>query len=352
MTGFSTRAIRAASTPPRVDEVPTAVPIYQSATFQVADAETLADVVAFRRHGFVYSRLGNPTVDAAAAAVAELEGAAAGYGFASGMAAIFTILTAFVRAGDRVVASRALYGSTQAVIGTGLPRFGIEVAFVDPTDLAGVEAALAERPTRIFYVETIANPTTIVADVPALVDLAHRYGALVVVDNTFASPYVFRPLEHGADLVVESATKWLGGHSDVLAGFVAGRRELIETIRDRQVETGGSLAPFSAFLVLRGIETLAVRMERHAATARALAAWLEEQDGVVRVYYPGLASHPQAAVAARCFRTGGGMLAFELGGGRRAGAAFIDALTIPQRTASLGSVHTFVVHPPSTSQRQ
>jgi cystathionine beta-lyase/cystathionine gamma-synthase len=352
VTGFSTRAIRAASTPPRVEEIPTAVPIYQSATFRAADAETLADVVAFRRPGFSYSRLGNPTVEAAAAAVAELEGGEAGYGFASGMAAIFTTLTAFLGAGDRVVASRALYGSTQAVIGTGLRRFGIDVAFVDPTDLAGVVAALAERSTRLVYVETIANPTTIVADVPALVELAHRHGALVVVDNTFASPYVFRPLEHGADLVVESATKWLGGHSDVLAGFVAGRRELIEAIRDRQIETGGTLAPFSAFLVLRGIETLAVRMERHAATARALAVWLEEQDGVARVYYPGLPSHPQASVAARYFRTGGGMLAFELAGGRAAGAAFIDALTIPQRTASLGSVHTFVVHPPSTSQRQ
>lgn len=352
VSGFSTRAIRAASTPPRVDEVPTAVPIYQSATFQAADAETLADVVAFRRHGFAYSRLGNPTVEAAAAAVAELEGAEAGYGFASGMAAIFTTLTAFLGAGDRIVASRALYGSTQTVIGTGLRRFGVEVAFVDATDQAAVEAALAERPTRIFYVETIANPTTIVADVPALAEIAHRHGALVVVDNTFASPYVFRPLEHGADLVVESATKWIGGHSDVLAGFVAGRRKDIEAIRDRQVETGGTLAPFSAFLVLRGVETLAVRMERHAATARALAEWLERQDGVARVFYPGLANHPQAAVAGRLFRTGGGMLAFELAGGRGAGAAFIDALTIPQRTASLGSVHTFVVHPPSTSQRQ
>ncbi len=352
MSGFSTRAIRAASTPPRVDEIPTAVPIYQSATFQAADAETLADVIAFRRPGFSYSRLGNPTVEAAAAAVAELEGAEAGYGFASGMAAIFTTLTALVGAGDRIVASRALYGSTQSVIGSGLRRFGVEVDFVDPTDPQAVEAALGERPARVLYVETIANPTTIVADVPRLAELAHRSGATVVVDNTFASPYVFRPFEHGADLVIESATKWIGGHSDVLAGFVAGRRELVELIRDRQVETGGTLSPFSAFLVLRGVETLAVRMDRHAATALALAAWLEGQDGVTRVYYPGLPSHPQAAVATRLFRSGGGMLAFELAGGRRAGAAFIDALTIPQRTASLGSVHTFVVHPPSTSQRQ
>ncbi len=328
------------------------MPIYQSATFQAADAETLADVIAFRRHGFSYSRLGNPTVEAAAAAVGQLEGGEAAYGFASGMAAISTTLTALVGAGDRIVASRALYGSTQSILGSGLRRFGVEVAFVDPTDLDAVEAALAERPTRLLYVETIANPTTIVADVPTLVELGHRHGAIVVVDNTFASPYVFRPLEHGADLVVESATKWIGGHSDVLAGFVAGSGKLIETIRDRQVETGATLAPFSAFLVLRGLETLAVRMERHAGTALALAAWLERQDGIERVYYPGLPSHPQANVAARLFRTGGGMLAFELRGGRRAGAAFIDALTIPQRTASLGSVHTFVVHPASTSQRQ
>ena len=175
-----------------------------------------------------------------------------------------------------------------------------------------------------------------------------------MVDNTFASPYVCRPIELGADLVIESATKFLGGHSDVIAGVVAGRAELVRQVEAFQNDTGGTIGPFDAFLVLRGLLTLGVRMERHSGNAAALAAWLERQEGVVRVMYPGLPSHPQHDVAVRQFRDGvsGGMLAFDVEGGREAGQAIIDAMALPELTASLGSVHTFVVHPPSTSQRQ
>jgi methionine-gamma-lyase len=187
--------------------------------------------------------------------------------------------------------------------------------------------------------------------VPRLADLAHRYGALLTVDNTFASPAVCRPLAHGADLVIESATKYLSGHSDVMAGAVVGSRERIAAVRSAQIDTGATLGPFAAFLVLRGIATLAVRMERQTRTAMALATFLERQDGVQRVIYPGLASHPQADVAARILDAGGAMLSVDLAGGREAGRAFFDALTIPERTASLGSVHTMVVHPPSSSHR-
>jgi cystathionine beta-lyase/cystathionine gamma-synthase len=188
----------------------------------------------------------------------------------------------------------------------------------------------------------------------ALAELAHRHGARYVVDNTFASPYVCRPLDLGADLVVESATKFLGGHSDLIAGVVAGPTDLIAAVEQVQVDTGATLGPLEAFLVLRGILTLAVRVERHAATAAALAAWLERHDAVQSVLYPGLANHPQHEVARRQFRPGvaGGMLAFEVVGGRAAGRALIDALRLPELTASLGSVHTMVVHPPSTSHRQ
>ena len=214
--------------------------------------------------------------------------------------------------------------------------------------------ALAEAPTQVLYAETIANPTTAIADHAALAELAHRHGATYVVDNTFASPYVCRPLELGADLVVESATKFIGGHSDVIAGVAAGSAEHIRAVERVQIDTGATLGPLDAFLVLRGILTLAIRVQRHAATAAALAAWLERQDGVSRVLYPGLESHPQHDVALRQFRPGvaGGMLAFEAAGGRAAGRAIIDALRIPELTASLGSVHTMVVHPPSTSHRQ
>ncbi len=352
MDGFTTRAIRAATRAPHVEQRPTSVPIYQTATFSSADAEELAAVTTGATAGYVYARLGNPTVDALAEAAAELHGAEAGFATSTGMAAIHLAVGSLVGAGDRIVATRNLYGTTRALFARVLGRFGVETAFVDPTDHAAVEAALAAAPTRVLYLETISNPTIAVADLPALAMLGRRHGAAVVVDNTFASPALCRPLEHGADLAVESATKYLSGHSDVLAGVVVGSRAMIEAVRALHVETGGTLAPFSAFLVLRGIPTLALRMERHAATAVRLAAFLEAAPGVARVLYPMLPSHPDHAVAARLLAGGGGMLAVELAGGAPAARAFVDALRIPERTASLGSIHTIVVHPPSTTHRQ
>jgi methionine-gamma-lyase len=352
--GFSTRAIRAASRAPDVDQTPTSVPIYQTATFAAADADELGRVAANGRAGYAYSRISNPTTSALGAAYAELAGGAAGVALASGMAAIHAALASLVRAGDRIVAPIAAYGSTRSQLLRTFGGFGVTVDIVDTTDLHAVAAALATGPTRVLYAETIANPTTYLADHAALAELAHRHGATYVVDNTFASPYVCRPLELGADLVAESATKFLGGHSDVIAGVVAGSAERIADVERVQVDTGATLGPLDAFLVLRGILTLAIRAERHAATAAALSAWLERQDGVRSVLYPGLASHPQHDVALRQFRPGvaGGMLAFEVEGGRAAGKAVIDALSLPELTASLGSVHTMVVHPPSTSHRQ
>lgn len=348
--GFGTRAIRAATTPPRVGQAPNSVPIYQSVTFTSEDAAELGDILADRRPGYAYARSDNPTASAMADAFAILEGAEAGFSFASGMGAIHATLVSLLRAGDRIVCTRAVYGSTRGLMTTVLARFGVDVAFVDPTDPDAVEAALTPA-TRVLYLETIANPTIVVADLAELATRAHRHGVTVVVDNTFASPYLCRPIELGADLVVESATKWIGGHSDVLAGAVAGRRELIAAVRETEIETGGMIAPFAAFLVLRGMETLHVRMDRHSASALSLARFLEARPEVRRVAYPGLASHPQAAVAQRELRAGGGMLAFDLGD-RAAAAAFIDHLTIPPLTASLGSIQTMAVHPPSSTHRQ
>jgi methionine-gamma-lyase len=352
--GFSTRAIRAASHTPELQQRPTSVPIFQTATFSTDDAAELGEVLGDPRAGYAYSRLANPTTRALGDAYAELAGGAAGYALASGMGAIHASLAAVLSAGDRVVAPTTLYGSTRAQIVGYFGRFGVEVEIVDVTDLDSVEAALRAAPTRVLYAETSANPTTFVADHASLAALAHRHGALYLVDNTFASTYVCRPLEHGADLVIESGTKYLGGHSDLIAGVVAGGPALVDAVAKTQVDTGATLGPFDAFLVLRGLLTLAVRLDRHAANALTLAAWLEEQDGVRRVLYPGLASHPQRAVAERQFRpgNGGGMLAFEVAGGREAGRAIIDALSLTELTASLGSVHTMVVHPPSTSHRQ
>jgi cystathionine beta-lyase/cystathionine gamma-synthase len=266
------------------------------------------------------------------------------------MAAVHAAVASLVGAGDRIVSTRAVYGSTRSLFSGVLHRFGVRTAFVDPTDLEAVDVALASG-ARLLYLETISNPTIVVGDLPRLIELAHRHGARVVVDNTFASPYLCRPIEHGADLVVESATKWLGGHSDVVAGVVVGSRKLLAGVRQLQTDVGAIVAPFSAFLVLRGIETLHVRMDRHSQTALTLARYLEADDGVRSVFYPGLPSHPQAEVAQRLLRAGGGMLAFDLGE-RRAASAFLDSLRIPPRTASLGAVQTIAVHPPSTTHRQ
>jgi methionine-gamma-lyase len=330
------------------------VPIYQTATFASADADELGDVLADPRSGYAYSRIANPTTRALGDAYAELAGGQSGLALASGMGAIHTTLASLLHAGDRVVASHVLYGSTLTLLRETFAGFGVRVDFADMADPAAVADAIAVAPTRVVYTETIANPTTFVADHGALAELAHRHGATYVVDNTFASPYICRPLELGADLVIESATKFLGGHSDLIGGVVAGPQDLIASVERVQIETGATLGPFEAFLVLRGILTLAVRAERHAQNAAALASWLERQELVRAVLYPGLPSHPQHAVAARQFRPGAfsGMLAFEVEGGRLAGRTVIDALRIRELTASLGSVHTMVVHPPSTSHRQ
>jgi cystathionine beta-lyase/cystathionine gamma-synthase len=349
--GFGTRAIGAATRAPHFEQGSAAVPIYQSATFHARDVDEYAAMLGFERPGYTYSRIENPTASALGGTFAELHGAEAGFAFGSGMAAIHATLLSLVRAGDRIVSTRAVYGSTRGLLDGVFGRLGVDVEYVDPVDLAGIEAALTAAPTRVLYAETIANPTTIVADIAALAGLARRHGALLVVDDTFASPYLCQPLELGADLVVESATKWLSGHSDVIAGVVAGSRPRIEAIRDVSIDTGGIAAPFSAFLVLRGIQTLHVRMDRHCASASTLARHLEAHAAVRTVAYPGLASHPQANVAQRQLRAGGGILAVDLGSRDRA-AAFIDDLRIPPVTATLGSVVTYAVHPPTATHRQ
>ncbi|MHB8892384.1 MAG: trans-sulfuration enzyme family protein, partial [Candidatus Limnocylindrales bacterium] len=351
LPGPSTRAIRAASRVPVVRQTPTSVPIYQTATFASADAEELASVLSGDQPGYAYSRIDNPTNSVLGDAVAELHGAEAGIALATGMAAIHAAFLSILHAGERLVVGQVGYGTTRTQALDAFGRLGVDIGYVDTTNPEAVDAALAMRPTRILHVETIANPTCVLADLPLLADIAHRRGALLTVDNTFASPAVCRPLEHGADLVIESATKYLSGHSDVMAGAVVGSKERIAAVRSAQIDTGATLGPFAAFLVLRGITTLAVRMERQARTAMALATFLERREGVARVIYPGLPSHPQADAASRMLDSGGAMLSVDLAGGREAGSAFCDALTIPERTASLGSVHTMVVHPPTSSHR-
>ena len=346
MARFSTRAILAATRSPEVHQTPSAVPIYQSAAFATDDAAELGDILTGATPGYAYSRIDNPTTATLAAAVAELEGAEAGLAFATGMAAIHAAIVSTVRAGQTIVATNAVYGTTRDLLTRVLAGLGIATEFVDPTDPAAVDAALARTGAPVLYVETVSNPTIVVSDIGALAEIAHRRRALLLVDNTFASPYACRPIERGADLVMHSATKYLSGHADVLAGVVVGGRERVDALRPILVDVGGALAPLAAFLVLRGLPTLALRMERHSETALELAAWLQGQDTVDRVYYPGLPSHPQHDIARRMMRGFGGVVTFTVKDADwRRTADVVDAVRIPRIAASLGGVESLIEQP-------
>ncbi|HTP16199.1 MAG TPA: aminotransferase class I/II-fold pyridoxal phosphate-dependent enzyme [Streptosporangiaceae bacterium] len=359
--GENTRAVHLPP-PPAPAQRPLATPVYRTAAFAFGSATEYASLLADAVPGYSYSRIGNPTVEAFADAVAALEGVnlrapVAAQAFASGMAAISTVFWAFTRAGAHVVAPSAVYGGSYSFLANVASGFGVRTDFVDITDLARVRAAL--RPdTSILYAETIANPTVAVADLAALADLARETGALLVVDSTLAPPVVCRPLEHGADLVLHSATKYIGGHSDVTGGVVTGAPELIRIIRDVRIDTGGSLAPDEAYLLRRGLETLPLRAGRQCSTAHMLAAGIAGHPGARAVDYPGLPSH-QGHELARCqFDAGpegtrfGAIVTITPKGGREAGMAFADRLRVAQVAASLGGTHTKVSHVASTTHRQ
>ncbi len=353
MPGFATRAIRAASRVPQAPQPPVNAPIYQTSTFEVASAQELADLLEFRVPGHSYTRYSNPTHAALEEALAELEGGEAAVLTASGMAAIHAALAPVLEPGDEVIAGRSLYGGTYGIL-TGLfARFGVRARFLPLADASAVSAAMSDR-TRVVWAETIANPTTDVADLAALAEIAHGHGALLIVDNTFASPYLCTPLALGADLVVHSLTKYVGGHSDLVAGAVIGSADRMAAVRHLVLSVGGNGQPLEAFLGLRGLKTLALRMERHSANALAVARALEGRPGVARVLYPGLASHPQHALASTELRDGmaGGMLAVDLAGGRSAGERFLSRLRVAVHATSLGSVETLCSHPASSSHRQ
>jgi methionine-gamma-lyase len=296
-------------------------------------------------YGFLYSRLRNPTVEDLNAVVADLEGAEAAQSFASGMGAITAALMTNLVPGDTLLCAKQLYGATYAFAEQRLRPLGIDVVHLDVNDHAAWE-----RPARVRYVETMSNPGVPVADLSALA--ATKGGGILIVDNTFASPALCRPLELGADIVCESATKYLNGHHDVTAGVLAGGQDAVARARAYLIDTGAVLDPFPAYLLRRGLKTLTLRMERHSLNALAVARFLEAHDKVGRVYYAGLESYPQYELARRQLAGPGGMLACELVGGHRAGEAFMDNLELCARATSLGGVDTVVSHPASTSHRQ
>jgi len=353
MPGFSTRAIRAASKAPAAPQVPINVPIYQTSTFEVGSAQELAELLEFARPGHSYSRYSNPTHQALEEALAELEGAEACHITASGMAAVHGVVLSTVRSGEQLIVPRAVYGGMVGLANAVLDRSGITAVAVDTTNPESVADAIGDQ-TRLIWLETISNPTTAMADIAAIVEIAHRRGVVVAVDNTFASPYLCNPLALGADLVVHSTTKYIGGHSDITGGAILGSAARVAAARKIVINAGGNAAPLEAFLALRGLKTLALRMERHSSSALAVAEALQAAPGVERVRHPAMSTHPQHALAQRTLRRGmaGGMLALELAGGRQAGERFLERLRVGVHATSLGSAETLCSHPASSSHRQ
>jgi cystathionine beta-lyase/cystathionine gamma-synthase len=352
---FATRAVHAGERTPPADYRPVSTPIWPSVGYLYESMHDLDAVFDSSRPGYVYSRYSGPTVAAFEQAVASLESAPAAQAYASGMAALHAaLLAAGARQGATVLAALDLYGATHGLL-TGLfSTLGVQSHLVDVSDLAAVEAAVQQTRPNLLLVETISNPLLKVADVPRLAEIAHRSGALLLVDNTFASPYLFNPLRAGADYVIHSATKYLAGHGDVLAGVVVTTEENQRLLFELNKLTGATLGPFEAWLALRGLKTLPLRIARQCQNAAQIADWLHTQPRIARVNYPGLPAHPQHALAASLFagRGFGGMLSFEIVGATREQVfRFMEALQLCLPATTLGDIYTLVLHPATSSHR-
>lgn len=345
--GISTRAIHLGYDP-ATEQGALNPPIYQTSTYAFETVEQGAEYFAGTQPGYVYGRTRNPTQGLLEQRVADLEGAEAGLALASGMAALTATFWTVVKAGDRVIADKILYGNSFTFFAKGLPRFGVEVEFADLCDPEAVARA-AERPFNAVFFETPANPNLRVIDIALVSAAARKHGALTVVDNTFATPVLQRPLEHGADLVIHSATKYLGGHGDLLAGLVLGSTERVKEIRQHGLRylTGATISPLTAFLVLRGLKTLELRVNQHAKSAAAVVDFLSRQGAVTGISYPALESNPARAAYLRQMSAGGGLISFELGGGIARGRKFMNALRLITRAVSLGDAETLIQHPAS-----
>ena len=345
--GFATRAIHHGYNPLNHDGalVP---PVHMTSTFVFDTAEAGGAIFAGEAPGHVYSRISNPTLDLLEQRMASLEGAQAGLATGSGIGAITATLWTLVEPGDEIIVDTTLYGCTFSFLHHGLERFGVTVTHCDLTDPDALRAAISAQ-TKVVYFETPANPNMRLVDISAISAIARAVGSLVMVDNTYATPVLTRPMEHGADLIVHSATKYLGGHGDLIGGIIVGHRELIDRIRLYGLKdmTGSVMAPMTAMLILRGLKTLELRMERHCASAVRVADALAAHPAVARVLYPGLPNFEQWALAERQMAAPGGMIALELHGGMAAGTAMIDKLSMIHCAVSLGDAETLIQHPAS-----
>ena len=322
--------------------------MFLTSSFVFRNAAEAAARFKGEQPGPIYARFTNPTVQMMEARLAALEGAERCVAFSSGMAAILATVMGLMKAGEHVVASRSIFGSTVQLFSNILGRFGVETTYVSPTDPAAWRAAVKPN-TKLFFVESPSNPLTEVSDLRALAEIAHASGAWLAVDNCFCSPALQKPLAFGADIVIHSATKYLDGQGRVLGGAVLGSQALMEGVYTFLRTAGPTLSAFNAWVILKGMETLSLRMDAHSKNALALAQWLEAQPQVARVWYPGLPSHPQHELAMAQQKTGGGIVAFELKGGQAAAWKLIDATRLLSITANLGDTKSTITHPSTTT---
>jgi len=344
-SGFETKMVHAGmSKDPYGSAV---VPIYQTSTFAFDSAQNGADRFAGRAEGYIYTRIGNPTIRALERNVAELENGADGIATASGMGAVSVVYMALLGQGAHLVSTGSVYGPSRGLIEKHFSRFGVEYSYVDTSDIANVRAALRPN-TKIVYLESPSNPAMLVSDIRAVSELAHQHGCLVVVDNTFASPYLQKPLDLGADVVLHSVTKFLGGHADVVGGVIVAKApDIAKQLRTMMVTLGCNMDPHQAFLVSRGIKTLSLRVERAQENAMRIACWLEAHPKVKWVRYVGLESHPQHELVKRQMSGFGSMISFELQGGFEAGRRLMDSVHLATLAVSLGGVESLIEHPAS-----
>lgn len=323
-------------------------PLHLSSTFAFKNTRQGADIFAGNVEGHVYSRISNPTLTMLETRIAALESAEAGLATASGMAAITAVFWSLLSQGDEVVVDKTLYGCTHAFLTQGLSKFGVLVKHVDMTNIDDVAAAISAH-TKIIFFETPANPNMRLIDIATVSELAKQHNILTIVDNTYATPVITRPIELGADVVVHSATKYLGGHGDLIGGLIVSSSELIERFRLEGVKdmTGACMSPFTAMLILRGMKTLELRMQKHSENAMHIVEWLSSQPQVKRLFYPFNSASKQFDLAKRQMQLGGGMIAFELDGGISHGVKLMDALNLIQRAVSLGDAESLIQHPVS-----
>ncbi len=345
--GFSTRAVRAGErTDPETGSVVT--PIYETSVFAFDSTQKLIDAVTERSNRDVYTRWSNPTITAVEKKTADLEDAEDGVVFSSGMAAITTCIMGLVSSGDHIVSIRDLYGGTVGLFTDLMSRFGVGTTFVEATDLSDMESAIRPN-TKVIYLETPTNPNLKLVDLAEAAELGRKNGAKVLVDNTFASPYNQQPLRLGCDMSIHSATKYLAGHNDVTAGVVVGARRLMDPIKKLRRIMGGTLDPHAAWLLLRGMKTLALRMDKHNYNAQKISEYLQKHPRIERVYYPGLSTHPQHSLAAKQMSGYGGVLSFELKGTLSDAVKFVDNLKLALLGPSLGGTESLVSQPSTAS---